>query len=260
MVTETAIHPTAVVDSTARLTKGVSVGAYTVIEEGVEVGEGTQLGHHVVLHRGARIRPGCHIHSGVVVGHTPMIRGGTTKESFVEMGEKTVVMPNVTIERGHGEGTVTDIGPECFIMSLNHIGHNSQLGRGVTLASGVALGGFSIIHDGAFLGGGAVQHQYCRVGKLAMIGGNVRIIQDVPPFLLAAEFDVAAKGLNLIGLRRAGFQREQIAALKQAYKLLYRSQLSLQDALTRIEKEVATPEALEFVKFIRESKRGICRE
>ncbi len=260
MATETAIHPTAVVESTARLAPGVRVGAYSVIEEGVEVGEGTQLGHHVVLHHGARIGRGCHIHSGVVVGHTPMIRGGTTKESFVEMGEKTVVMPNVTIERGHGEGTVTDIGPECFIMSLIHVGHNSQLGRGVTLASGVALGGFSIIHEGAFLGGGAVQHQHCRVGKLAMIGGNVRIIQDVPPFLLAAEFDVAAKGLNLIGLRRAGFQREQIAALKQAYKLLYRSQLSLQDALTRIEKEVVTPEALEFVKFIRESKRGICRE
>ncbi len=260
MATETAIHPTAVVDSAARLGTGVRVGAYTVIEEGVEAGEGTQLGHHVVLHRGARIGRECHIHSGVVVGHTPMIRGGTTQESFVEMGEKTVVMPNVTIERGHGEGTITEIGPECFIMSLTHVGHNSQLGRGVTLASGVALGGFSVIHDGAFLGGGAVQHQYCRVGKLAMIGGNVRIIQDVPPFLLAAEFNVAAKGLNLVGLRRAGFQREQISALKQAYKLLYRSQLSLQDALERIGEEVATPEALEFVQFIRESKRGICRE
>jgi len=189
-----------------------------------------------------------------------MVRGAVTKESFVEIGDRCVFFPNTTVERGHSEGTATRIGPDCFLMTEVHIGHNSVLGQHVTLASGVALGGFSVDEDYAFIGAGAGQHQHVRVGRLAMVGGNVRIIQDVPPFLLAAEFDVAAKGLNLVGLRRAGFQREQISALKQAYKLLYRSQLSLQDALARIETEVATPEALEFVQFIRESKRGICRE
>ena len=145
-------------------------------------------------------------------------------------------------------------------MTEVHIGHNSLLGPGVTLASGVALGGFSVVEDYAFLGGGAVQHQHVRVGKLAMVGGNVRIIQDVPPFILTAEFDVAAKGLNLVGLKRHGMSAEKIAALKRAYKLLYRSKLPLQQALARIEKEVATEEARYLVQFIRASERGICRE
>ena len=260
MATDSAIHPTSVIDPAARVAEGATIGAYCVLEANVEIAEGARLDHHVTVHSGSRIRAGCHIHSGVVVGHTAMVRDQVTRESHVEMGEKTVVMPNVTIERGHGEGTVTEIGPESYIMTEVHVGHNSRLGARVTLASGVALGGFTVIDEGAFLGGGAVQHQFCRVGKLAMVGGNVRIIQDVPPFLLAADFNVAAKGLNLIGLRRAGFTREQISALKQAYKLLYRSKLSLQEALDRVEKEVGTPEAAEFVQFIRESKRGICRE
>ncbi|MFB3126611.1 MAG: acyl-ACP--UDP-N-acetylglucosamine O-acyltransferase, partial [Candidatus Acidiferrales bacterium] len=104
------------------------------------------------------------------------------------------------------------------------------------------------------------QHQHVRVGRLAMVAGNVRIIQDVPPFLLAAEFDVAAKGLNLVGLKRAGLSPEKISALKRAYRLLYRSKLPLKEALARIEKEVATEEALYLVNFIRQSERGICRE
>jgi UDP-N-acetylglucosamine acyltransferase len=145
-------------------------------------------------------------------------------------------------------------------MTEVHMGHNSILGQQVTLASGVALGGHSVDEDYAFLGGGAVQHQHVRIGRLAMVGGNVRIIQDVPPFLLTADFDVAAKGLNLVGLKRYGMSAERIAALKRAYRLLYRSKLPLREALERIENEVATEEAKYFVNFIRQSQRGICRE
>ncbi len=260
MATKAGIHPTAVIDPEAQVAPDATIGAYCVIEAGVVVGDGTRLDHHVVLYRGARIGRNCHIHSGVVVAHTAMVRDAVTEESFAELGDATVVMPNVTIERGHGEGATTRIGPRGFIMTEVHVGHNSELGEDVTLASGVALGGFAVIHDGAFIGGGAVQHQHCRVGKLAMVGGNVRIIQDVPPYLLAAEFNVAAKGLNLTGLRRAGFTREQISALKQVYRIYYRSQLLQKDALAKIESEVGTDEALEFVKFVRESKRGVCRE
>lgn len=254
------IHPTAVVPRGARLPQEGVIGPYCVIEEDVELGEGTRLDAHVVLHRGVRLGRACHVHSGVVVGHTPMVRGQSTRESFVEIGDGTVFFPNTTVERGHGEGTATRLGPDCFIMTEVHIGHNSLLGQGVTLASGVALGGFSVVEDFAFIGGGAVQHQHVRVGRLAMVGGNVRIIQDVPPFILAAEFDVAAKGLNLVGLKRHGMPAAKIAALKRAYMLLYRSKLPLQEALERIEKEVATEEARYLVEFIRASPRGICRE
>jgi UDP-N-acetylglucosamine acyltransferase len=238
----------------------VSVGPYCVIEEDVQLGDATRLDAHVVLHRGVRLGRYCHVHSGVVIGHTPMIRETHTKHSFVEVGDHTIFFPNTTVERAHGEGETTRIGKDCFIMTEVHVGHNSVLGEHATLASGVALGGYSWVGDRAFIGGGAVQHQHVRVGRLAMVGGNVRIIQDVPPFLLTAEFNVAAKGLNLVGLRRHGMPRERIAALKRAYMLLYRSRLSLKEALKRIEREVATEETLHFVEFIRQSKRGICRE
>jgi len=254
------VHPTAVVHPQAQLEPGVVVGPYCVIEEDVEIGAGTRLDPHVVAHRGTRLGRDCRVHAGVVLGHTPMVRGEATRASGVEVGDRTVFFPHVTVERAHGDGEFTRIGPDCFIMTEVHIGHNSVLGEKVTLASGVALGGFSVVEDWAFLGGGAVQHQHVRIGKLAMVGGNVRIIQDVPPFLLTAEFDVAAKGLNLVGLKRYGMSAEKITALKRAYKLLYRSKLPLAEALARIEKEVATEEARYFVRFIRASERGICRE
>ena len=254
------IHPTAVVPRGARLPQQGVIGPYCVIEEDVEIGEETRLDAHVVLHRGVRLGRACHVQSGVVVGHTPMVRGESTRESFVEIGDRTVFFPNTTVERGHGEGTTTRLGPDCCIMTEVHIGHNSVLGQGVTLGSGVALGGFSVVEEHAFIGGGAVQHQHVRVGRLAMVGGNVRIIQDVPPYILAADFDVAAKGLNLVGLKRHGMPAVRIAALKRAYRILYHSKLSLRDALEKIEKEVATEEARYFAEFIRASQRGICRE
>lgn len=254
------IHPTAVVHPKARLPATGLIGPYCVVEEDVEVGEETRLDAHVLLHNGVRLGRNCHLHAGVVVGHTPMLRGRATQRSYVTVGDRTVFFPHVTIERAHGEGETTRIGADCFIMTEVHVGHNSVLGNYVTLASGVALGGHSVDEDYAFLGGGAVQHQHVRVGRLAMVGGNVRIIQDVPPFILTAEFNVAAKGLNLVGLKRYGMAAEKISALKRAYMLLYRSKLPLREALARIEKEVATEEALYFVNFIRQSKRGICRE
>ncbi len=260
MTASEGIHPSAIVHGSARVDPTAIIGPYCVIEEGVEIGASTRLDAHVVAHRGVRIGRDCHIHSGVVLGHTPMVRDAVTKESFVEIGDRCIFFPNTTVERGHGEGTVTRIGPDCFLMTEVHIGHNSVLGQHVTLASGVALGGFSVDEDYAFIGAGAGQHQYVRVGRLAMVAGNVRIIQDVPPFLLAAEFNVAAKGLNLVGLKRAGLSPEKISALKRAYRLLYRSKLPLKEALARIEKEVATEEALYLVNFIRQSERGICRE
>jgi UDP-N-acetylglucosamine acyltransferase len=254
------IHPTASVHAKAKLPEQGRIGPFCVIEDDVEIGDGAQLDAHVVAHNGLRLGRNCHVHTGVVLGHSPMIRGRGTRRSYLRVGDGTVFFPHVTVERGDGEEAATIIGADCFIMTEIHIGHNSVLGDRVTLASGVALGGHSVVEDGAFIGGGAVQHQHVRVGKLAMVGGNVRIIQDVPPFLLTAEFDVAAKGLNLLGLKRAGFSSERIAALKQAYRLLYRSKLPLAEALERIEKEVPTEDTVHFVRFIRDSKRGICRE
>jgi UDP-N-acetylglucosamine acyltransferase len=151
-VRDTEIHPTAVIHPDTRTGTGVSVGPYCVIEEDVQLGDATRLDAHVVLHRGVRLGRYCHVHSGVVIGHTPMIRETHTKHSFVEVGDHTIFFPNTTVERAHGEGETTRIGKDCFIMTEVHVGHNSVLGEHATLASGVALGGYSWVGDRAFIG------------------------------------------------------------------------------------------------------------
>jgi len=254
------IHPTAIVHPKARLPERGRIGPYCVLEEDVELGEGTELDSHVVLHPGTRLGRECRLHAGAVLGQPAQVRGQVTERSLVVVGDRAQIFSHATIERGHGEGEATRIGDDAFIMAHVHIGHNATVGHQVTLGGGLAMAGYAVVEDNAFIGGGAVQHQYSRVGRLAMVGGNVRINRDVPPFILAAEFDAAARGLNLVGLKRYGMSAEKISALKQAYRLLYRSKLPLAEALERIEKEVATEEARYLVDFVRSSKRGICRE
>ncbi|MCI0404453.1 MAG: acyl-ACP--UDP-N-acetylglucosamine O-acyltransferase [Acidobacteria bacterium] len=254
------IHPTAVVNAKARLPDRGRIGPYCVIEEDVEIGEGTELDSHVVLYPGTRLGRDCRLHAGAALGQTAQVRGQVTARSYVIVGDRALIFSHATIERGHGEGEATRIGDDAFIMAHVHIGHNGAVGNQVTLGGGLAMAGYAVVEDNAFIGGGAVQHQYSRVGRLAMVGGNVRINRDVPPFILVAEFDAAARGLNLVGLKRYGMSAEKISALKHAYRLLYRSKLPLAEALDRIEKEVATDEARYLANFIRNSKRGICRE
>jgi UDP-N-acetylglucosamine acyltransferase len=254
------IHPTAIVHPKAQLPERGRIGPYCVVEADVELGEGTELDAHVALYSGTRLGRDCCLHAGAVLGQPAQVRGHTTARSYVVVGDRAQIFSHATIERGHGEGEATRIGDDAFIMAHVHIGHNGVVGNQVTLGGGLAMAGYAVVEDNAFIGGGAVQHQYSRVGRLAMVGGNVRINRDVPPFVLVAEFDAAARGLNLVGLKRYGMSADKISALKHAYRLLYRSKLPLAEALERIEKEVATEEARYLVDFIRNSKRGICRE
>jgi UDP-N-acetylglucosamine acyltransferase len=155
---------------------------------------------------------------------------------------------------------VTEIGDDNFIMSGGHIAHNCKVGSNIVIASCALLAGYVEVEDQAFISGGVVVHQFSKIGRLAMIGGNTRVNSDVPPFFLYTGFNVEAKGLNIVGLKRAGFKLADIAALKKAYQTLYRAGLKLEDALSKIETEIATPEALHLAAFIRRSERGICRE
>jgi UDP-N-acetylglucosamine acyltransferase len=145
-------------------------------------------------------------------------------------------------------------------MGSGHVAHNCKVGNHVVIASCALLAGYVEVEDQAFISGGVVIHQFSKIGRLAMIGGNTRVNSDVPPFFLYSDFNIAAKGLNVVGLKRAGYKASDVAALKKAYQLLYRSGLKLEDALVRIETEVGTPEAMHLVGFIRRSERGICRE
>jgi UDP-N-acetylglucosamine acyltransferase len=145
-------------------------------------------------------------------------------------------------------------------MTSGHIAHNCRIGSRIVIASCALVAGYVEVEDQAFISGGVVVHQYSKIGRLAMVGGNTRVNLDVPPYFLCSDFNVAAKGLNLVGLRRAGFKASEVAALKTAYKLLYKSGLKLEEALHRIELEVPTEHTRHLASFIRSSKRGICRE
>ncbi len=145
-------------------------------------------------------------------------------------------------------------------MTSGHVAHDSVVGNRCVIASCALVAGHVHIEDQAFISGGVVIHQYSKIGRLAMIGGNTRVNKDVPPYFLYTDFNVTPCGINLVGLRRAGFAREEIAALKTAYRLLFRSGLKLAEALEKIEAEVPTEHTLHLVEFVRSSKRGICRE
>jgi UDP-N-acetylglucosamine acyltransferase len=254
------IHPTAIVSSRARLPESGSIGPYAVLEDEVEIGAGTTIGSHVVFRSRVCLGRECRVASGAVLGEDPQDLKFEGPGGRIVIGDRAVIREHVTIHRSTRPDGATMVGDDTFLMAGSHVGHDARVGHHVVLANNVLLGGHVVIEDYAVLGGGAVVHQFCRVGRLAMVGGNVRVIQDVPPFLLAADFNVAAKGLNLVGLRRHGMAAEKISSLKRAYHLLYHSRLPLQEALERIEREVGTEEALHFVAFIRASERGICRE
>ncbi|MCL6506471.1 MAG: acyl-ACP--UDP-N-acetylglucosamine O-acyltransferase, partial [Bryobacteraceae bacterium] len=184
----------------------------------------------------------------------------TGERSYLRIGNGNKIREHYTISRGTQPESVTEIGDGNYIMTSGHIAHNCKVGNRTVICSCALLAGYVEVEDEAFISGGVVVHQYSKIGRLAMIGGNTRVNQDVPPFFLYSDFNVAPKGLNLVGLKRAGFRREQIAALKRAYWLLYRSGLKLEEALDRIETEIPNEHTLHLVRFIRSSRRGICRE
>jgi UDP-N-acetylglucosamine acyltransferase len=203
---------------------------------------------------------GNEISAGTVLGTDPLDKGFTGERSYLRIGHHNKIREHYTISRGTEPESVTEIGDGNYIMTSGHIAHNCKIGNGTVIASCALVAGYAEVEDQAFISGGVVIHQYSRIGRLAMIGGNSRVNLDVPPFFLYSDFNVTPKGLNLVGLKRAGFDAAEIARLKQAYQLLYRSGLKLEDALKRIEAEVPGDSSRHLVDFIRKSKRGICRE
>jgi UDP-N-acetylglucosamine acyltransferase len=203
---------------------------------------------------------GNEISAGTVLGTDPLDKGFTGERSYLRIGHRNKIREHYTISRGTEPESVTEIGDGNYIMTSGHIAHNCKIGNNTVIASCALVAGYAEVEDEAFISGGVVIHQFSRIGRLAMIGGNSRVNLDVPPFFLYSDFNVTPKGLNLVGLKRAGFDAAEIARLKQAYQLLYRSGLKLEDALKRIEAEVPGDSSRHLVDFIRKSKRGICRE
>src|SRR5579872_6983154 len=254
------IAPTARVHTDAVIGPAVRVGEFCVIESDVTIGRDCVLEPYVYVKRWTTMGERNSVSAGTVLGTDPLDKNFTGERSYLRIGNDNIVREHYTISRGTEPESVTAIGDANYIMTSGHIAHNCKIGNSTVICSCALVAGYVDVEDQAFISGGVVIHQFSKIGRLAMIGGNTRVNSDVPPFFLYSGFNVEAKGLNLVGLKRAGFRTPQIAALKTAYKLLYRSGLKLDDALRRIEAEAATPETAHLVEFIRQSKRGICRE
>jgi len=255
------IAATAIVHPGARVDPSTVIGDYCIIEQDVEIGPNNRLDPFVIVKRYTTIGSGNHLYSGAQFGTDPLDKKFQEEEpSYLRIGNNNVLREYLTISRGTAPGSLTEVGSDNYVMTNVHIAHNSKVGDNNTICSNTLVAGHVLMEDHCFVSGGVVIHQFSRIGQLCMIGGNTRVNLDVPPYVMVSEFNAAARGLNLVGLRRYGMKPDAVATLKRAYKLLYRSGLSQAAALERIEKEVSTPEAKHLVAFVRASERGICRE
>ncbi len=255
MLARTAIvHPDAVIGP------GSVIGEYTIVEADVVIGARCRLEPYVFIRRWTSLGDDNEISAGTALGTDPLDKNFTGARSYLVIGHRNKIREHYTISRGTQPESETRIGDDNYIMTSGHIAHNCTLGSRIVIASCALVAGHVEIEDQAFLSGGVVVHQWSKIGRLAMIGGNTRVNSDVPPYFLYSDFNIAAKGLNLVGLKRAGFSLDEVRRLKEAYRILYRAGLKLEDALAKIEAEVPSEHTRHLVSFIRSSKRGITRE
>ncbi|MEX0745848.1 MAG: acyl-ACP--UDP-N-acetylglucosamine O-acyltransferase [Phycisphaeraceae bacterium] len=251
------IHPTAVIDSHADLADDVEVGPGCVIDGDVRIGAGTRLVAQVFLQGPMTIGQRNLIYPGACIGYAPQDRGFDPRHAGagIAIGDENIIREHVTLHRATGE-TPTTLGHRNYLMVHSHVAHDCRVGNDVTIVNGSMLGGHVEVHDGAIISGNSAVHQFCRVGRLAMLSGNVGISADLPPFCIASHRKRVG-GLNIVGLRRAGL-RDHVAPLRQAFHILYRQGHSHRVAVDRIERELSDdPLVREFVEFIRTAKRGI---
>jgi UDP-N-acetylglucosamine acyltransferase len=260
------VDPSAVVAATARVHPDaqigpqVVIGEFAIIEQDVAIGAFCRLEPYVYVKRWTTLGERNQISAGTVLGTDPLDKNFSGDRSYLRIGKDNIIREHYTVSRGTQPESASEIGDGNYIMTSGHIAHNCKIGNQCVIASCALVAGYVELEDQVFISGGVGIHQFSRIGRLAMVAGNAGVNSDLPPFFLYSDFRVSAKGLNMVGLRRAGFTTEEIAALKTAYNILYRSALKLEDALGRIESEVNTEHTRHLVRFIRASKRGICRE
>ena len=254
-----SIHPTALVDSKAQIGTDVEIGAYSIIGPQVVVDRDSLIGSHVVIEGDVQMGEHTVIGHGAIIGSAPQdLAYSFQTRSGVRIGDSNTIREHCTIHRGTAEGSMTTIGDKNFLMVGAHVGHNCTIGSNVIIANNCLLGGYVEIQDNAFLGGGCVFHQFIRVGRLAITQGGSAFSVDVPPFIMAARLNLAI-GLNVVGLKRAGFAGEDRDELKAAFKLTYTSGLNTSQALARAAEKNWGSVAREFFDFVASAKkRGIC--
>jgi UDP-N-acetylglucosamine acyltransferase len=250
------IHPTAIIDATAEIDPTAEIGAYAVVEKNAHIGAGTRLYPHAYVSEGTPLGARCCIHPFAVVGHPPQDMKWKGAPSYTRIGDETVIREHVSIHRGTMPDSTTTIGARCFLMATSHVGHNCIVGDDVPLANGAMLAGHVEVGARAFISGNVVLHQFMRIGELAMIGGNVPLAQDIPPFMLV-RFPQVILGPNTIGLRRAGMSPPERLEIKKCYQVIYHSGLLFPRAVERVADMVQTEPGRRLLAFLRSpSKRG----
>jgi UDP-N-acetylglucosamine acyltransferase len=255
------IDPRAVIDPSAVLADSVSVGPFSVIGPDVQIGPGTVIGPHAVVQGPARIGRDNHIHQFASLGGAPQDKKYHGEPTRLEIGDRNTFFEFVTVNRGttqdRGE---TRIGNDNWIMAYVHIAHDCVLHDNIIMANNATLAGHITVEDWAILGGFTKVHQFCRIGAHSFTGMNVDLTRDVPPYVMVSGTPVQPHGINSEGLKRRGFDTEQLRNIKQAYKILYRSELRLEEALVKLRTLAESrPEIALMVKFLETSERSITR-
>ncbi len=256
------IHPNAIIDPRAEIGEGVEIGPYTIIEQDVVIGQGTKIGPHVTIREGTRIGERCHIYQFASIGEAPQALAYQGEKTNLIIGDHNIIREFVTLHRGTLKGGgKTVIGNNNYFMAYAHVAHDCVIGNQVILANGATLAGHILIEDYAIIGGLSAIHQFCRVGTHAFISGLTGVTLDIPPYMLASGNRAKLYGLNSVGLKRHKFPEETIKALKKAYRIIFRSGLTLDNAIKRIQEDeiYQKPEVQHLLNFIQHSKRGISR-
>jgi UDP-N-acetylglucosamine acyltransferase len=256
----TEIATTAVIERGAELGADVRIGPYAVIGPHVRIGSGTTVGPHAVIDGHTEIGQHCRVFPHAAVGLEPQDLKYRGELSWLRIGDRTVIREFATLNPGTAEGDVTQVGSDCLLMAYSHVAHNCRLSDHVILANAVNLAGHVTIGTHVVLGGVTPVHQFVRIGDHAIVGGGSRVPMDVAPYTLAAGNPLETHGLNVVGLARRGFAEEAIAVLKKVYRIFYRQNLGVDEAVARIRAEVpVTPEVTNFLEFVLTSERGLTR-
>ncbi|MFL5597967.1 MAG: acyl-ACP--UDP-N-acetylglucosamine O-acyltransferase [Gemmatimonadaceae bacterium] len=252
------IHQTAIISPDAEIAPDVEIGPFVIIGEGCTIGSGSVIAARATLERNVTLGQNVKVGIGTVLGGLPQDLKFAGEETTVEIGDGTVIREYTTINRGTAQSFKTTVGNNCLLMSYVHLGHDCHIGNNVILSNVVQLAGHVTIEDRAILSGLTAAHQFVRIGRHSFIGGMSRVSKDIPPFLKAVGNPVKLYGLNTVGLQRNGLDEPTIRELKRAYRLLFRSDLNVTQAIERAQDELdPLPEVKELLRFVEASERGV---
>lgn len=252
------IHPTAIIDHRAEIHPEAEIGAYVVVDGLVKIGRGTRIMAHAYLTGWIEMGEENTVHMGAVIGHEPQDLEYKGAPTCVKIGHRNIIREHAEIHRGTRPQSSTVIGDDNFIMSHAHIAHNCELGNRTVLASGALLAGYVQVGDGAFISGNCVVHQFVRIGRLAFLRGLSRTGRDVPPFCVMDDTHTV-RGVNQIGLERAGYSKEAIREIRRAFSRLFGRRTNIAQAIEEIEAQgPLSEEVLHLLEFIKSSERGVC--